>query len=78
MLERFVKVKLYTDRETEPYLRNRRLRDDRFQSNLLPLYVFLTPGGREVARLPRIDSPLPSKTEFLEALSRTLRESGIY
>lgn len=42
---------------------------------MLPTYIFLTPGGREVGRLPELKTVLPSPSKFVEMLDRTLAET---
>jgi hypothetical protein len=70
-LEGFVKLKLYTDRRTEDNVKNKKIKEEVYKSNWLPLYVFLTPDGKEVARLPKsLEDPLPSAQDFIEALRK--------
>ena len=42
-LDQFVKVKLFTDRNQEPYLSNKKLQEERYGSIELPLYVIMKP-----------------------------------
>lgn len=72
-LDRFVKVRLYTDRQTADNIRNRDFQLKRFGTAALPLYVFLTPEGREITRLPK--AGLPGAQDFLTAFKRTLEET---
>lgn len=65
-------MKLYTDRNEEPYLTNRKLMEETYGSDFLPTYIFLTPDGKEIARLPRLISVVPSETDFVEAMRKTL------
>jgi hypothetical protein len=74
-LAKFVKVKLYTDRDAEPYLSNKKLMLETYKSNVLPTYIFLTPEGKEIRRLPKRLSVTPSKREFLDAFRETLRRT---
>jgi hypothetical protein len=50
-LEKFVFVKLYVDAPEPAGSKNKKLRDERFKSNDLPLYVILDANGEELARL---------------------------
>lgn len=50
-LEKFVLVKLYVDAPPPEGPKNKKLRDERFKSNDLPLYVILDADGEEVTRL---------------------------
>ena len=43
MIEKFVKVRLFTDRRGDPYQSNKNFQKSRFNSIELPLYVILTP-----------------------------------
>ncbi|NLO20085.1 MAG: thioredoxin family protein, partial [Ignavibacteria bacterium] len=49
LLKQMVKVKLYTDRREEPYVSNKKMQQERFNSIELPLYVILTPNEEFVA-----------------------------
>ncbi len=42
-LDQFVKVKLFTDRNKEPYISNKKLQEERYGSIELPLYVIIKP-----------------------------------
>jgi hypothetical protein len=65
-------VKLYTDKNEEPFLSNRKLMEETYRSDFLPTYLFLTPEGKEIARLPRLISVIPSPSDFVEAFRKTL------
>lgn len=71
-MKKFVKVKLYTDRNQEPYLTNRKLMEETYRSDFLPTYLFLTAEGKEIARLPRLVSVIPSEADFVDAMRKTL------
>lgn len=43
LMDKMVKVKLYTDRKTEPYITNKQFQQDMFGSINLPLYAIMTP-----------------------------------
>lgn len=49
-LDKFVYVKLYVDKPAPEGPANKKLREDRFQSNDLPLYLILDENGQEIAR----------------------------
>jgi thiol:disulfide interchange protein len=49
-LDKFVFVKLYVDKPAPEGPANQKLRDERFQSNDLPLYVILDENGKEISR----------------------------
>jgi len=49
LLNQMVKVKLFTDRNEEPYLSNKKFQQEKFGSIELPLYVILKPTGEVVA-----------------------------
>ena len=48
VLDRFVKVRLHTDRKTEICLANKKMQEQRFDSIELPLYVLTTPDERVI------------------------------
>lgn len=48
--EKMVLVKLITDKRGEPYESNKKLQQEKFGSIALPLYVLLTPDGKEIAQ----------------------------
>ncbi len=49
-LDKFLRVKLYTD-DKKTGKKNTQIQQDIYNSTALPLYVILTPDGKEVARL---------------------------
>ncbi len=48
LLDKMVKVRLFTDRRGEPYESNKLFQKDKFNSIELPLYVVLTPDGKVI------------------------------
>jgi hypothetical protein len=66
-LSRFVLVELYVDGPGADKKANARLEVERFGQSTQPLYVVLTPDGREVAQLGGFTR---SKAEFLGWLKR--------
>ena len=51
ILDRMVKVKLYTDGADPSVEANQLLQEQRFKTVALPLYVILDADGREIARV---------------------------
>ena len=47
-LEKYIKVKLYTDRRTEECLSNRKLQESLYGSIELPLYVIVSSDGQHL------------------------------
>lgn len=47
-LSHFVKVKLFTDRRTEPYISNKKMQEELYGSIELPLYVIASPDGQHL------------------------------
>lgn len=72
--KKFVMVRLETMRRTDEARRNLAILRERYRHGGVPLYVFLTPEGREVERLPK--SGEPSLAEFLEAFQKTWEASA--
>lgn len=68
LLARAVKVQLYTDRRTEPYLSNKSLQLQRFGTIELPLYVLLKPDGSVIAT----KAFTRNKQEFVDFLKKAL------
>jgi len=68
LLGRTVKVQLYTDRRTEPYLSNKALQLQRFGTIELPLYVLLRPDGSVIAT----KAFTRNKQEFVDFLKKAL------
>ena len=72
VLCKFIFAELYTDRGPDPDENNRLLKE-RFASVALPLYVTLSPDGRELSRL----SGLASRDEFLKFLNKGLGKPNV-
>ncbi len=49
LLERMVRVRLFTDRRSEPYISNKRFQQERFGTVELPFYALLRPDGTVIA-----------------------------
>jgi thiol:disulfide interchange protein DsbD len=49
LLKEFVRVRLFTDRRTEPYLSHKRFQQEKFGTVELPFYAVLSPEGRVLA-----------------------------
>jgi thiol:disulfide interchange protein len=69
LLEQMVRVRLFTDRRTEPYLSNKRLQQERFGTIELPFYVLLAPDGSVIARA--------TFTRDVEEFERFLRQAFV-
>jgi thiol:disulfide interchange protein len=65
-LNKFVLVRLFTDREGEPYQGQQQMEKDRFDSVALPLYAILTPSGQIKSSFPGLTR---DPKEFLHFLS---------
>ena len=74
-LEKFVYVKLYVDKPAPEGPKNKELRDQRFKSNDLPLYVILNAEGEELARLNFAERD-PQK--FIAFLREGQDQAGIF
>lgn len=68
LLKQMVKVKLYTDRREEPYVSNKKMQQERFNSIELPLYVILTPNEEFIAT----KAFTRDEREFLDFLKKGL------
>jgi thiol:disulfide interchange protein DsbD len=64
-LKRFVLAELFTDRQTPEDDRNGELQQKQFGTVALPLYVIVTPDGRELAKFPGLTR---DKAEFIRFL----------
>lgn len=66
-MEKFVRVRLFTDRTGQPYEAQQKMEKDRFDSVALPLYAILTPNGQVIkASFPGLTR---DPKEFLQFLS---------
>ncbi len=68
LLDKYVKVKLFTDRPQEPYKSNKKMQMQRFNSIELPLYVILTPDEKLIAT----KAFTRDEQEFIEFLQKGL------
>ncbi len=66
-LEKYVRVKLFTDGEGEPYEGFQRMQEQRFGTVALPLYAILTSNDEIVARFEGLTR---NEAEFVEFLRR--------
>ncbi len=69
MIEKFVKVRLFTDRRGDPYQSNKNFQKSRFNSIELPLYVILTPQEELVGT----KTFTRDENEFLKFLNKTFK-----
>jgi thiol:disulfide interchange protein DsbD len=65
-LNKFVRVRLFTDREGQPYQGQQQMEKDRFDTVALPLYAILTQSGQIKASFPGLTR---DPKEFLHFLS---------
>ncbi|NBO65576.1 MAG: hypothetical protein EBU88_12180 [Acidobacteria bacterium] len=65
-LSSFVRVELYTDRETPADLRNSELQAQKFQTVALPLYAIVDPDGNTITSFAGLTR---DKSEFLKFIS---------
>ncbi len=70
LMDRMVKVRLFTDRRGEPYESNKKFQQERFGSIELPLYVVLTPNGETIAT----EAFTRDKEEFVAFLKKALEQ----
>ncbi len=66
-LAKYVRVKLFTDGEGEPYEGFQRMQEQRFGTVALPLYAILTPDDQIIARFEGLTR---NEAEFVEFLRR--------
>ena len=64
-LEKFVRVRLYTDGSGEPFERQQRMQEERFGTVALPLYAVVDPDGNPVTTFPGLTR---EPTEFVSFL----------
>ncbi len=68
-LDGFIKVKLFTDRNSEPYLSNKKLQEERYGSIELPLYVIMKPNEELVGT----NTFTRDKEAFIQFLDKGLK-----
>jgi len=66
LMNKMVKVKLITDIKSEPYLTNKKMQLEKFNSVGLPLYVIMSPDEKVIA----MKEYTPDATEFAEFLKK--------
>ena len=69
-LAKFVRVKLYTDGEGEPYEGFQRMQEEKFATVALPLYAILTPDGQTIATFPGLTRNEDEYLKFLKTGSK--------
>jgi thiol:disulfide interchange protein len=69
-LDEYVKVKLFTDRNVEPYLSNKKMQEERYGSIELPLYVILTPDEQLIST----NTFTRSEENFIEFLDKGINK----
>jgi thiol:disulfide interchange protein DsbD len=66
-LTKFVRAKLYTDGEGEPYESFQKMQGERFKTVALPLYAIVTPDGNTLATFPGLTRDESQFVKFLQA-----------
>ncbi len=72
LMDKMVKVRLYTDRRTEPYATNKAMMQTRFETLELPLYVILSPDDKVLDT----QAFTKNESEFVEFLSKAFASSS--
>lgn len=70
LMDQMIKVRLFTDRREEPYLSNKNMQQNRYNSVELPLYVILTPDEKMLGT----KAFTRSESEFVNFLSEALKK----
>jgi thiol:disulfide interchange protein len=68
-LSKFVLVRLFTDREGQPYQSQQQMEKDRFESVALPLYAIITPNGQIKASFPGLTRDPKEFLRFLNTIN---------
>jgi thiol:disulfide interchange protein len=66
-LAKFVRAKLFTDGEGEPYESFQKMQEERFKTVALPLYAVVTPDGNTLATFPGLTRDEDEFVRFLKA-----------
>lgn len=74
-LSQFVRVELFTDRETPEDERNSTLQAEKFATVALPLYAIVSPSGAILARFPGLTRNPEEFVAFLQRGARRFQES---
>jgi thiol:disulfide interchange protein DsbD len=74
-LSQFVRVELFTDRETPEDERNSTLQAEKFATVALPLYAIVSPTGTVLARFPGLTRNPEEFVAFLQRGARRFQES---
>lgn len=69
-MDKFVRVRLFTDRAGAPYEAQQKMEKDRFDSVALPLYAILSPDGKIKASFPGLTRDPKEFMQFLTANDR--------
>lgn len=72
-IDNFVAVELYTDGEDAASKRNSKLQQQKFGTVALPLYVVVSPDGRELARLEGLNRDPQAFVDFLQRAQSSTR-----
>jgi hypothetical protein len=68
-MNQMIKVRLITDILKEPYISNKNIQLEKFNSIELPMYVILTPDEKLIDKKPYT----PNEKEFVEFLKKGLK-----
>jgi len=72
-IDNFVAVELYTDGEDAASKRNSKLQQQKFGTVALPLYVVVSPDGKELARLEGLNRDPQAFVDFLQRAQSSTR-----
>jgi len=75
-MDKFVRVRLYTDREGEPFERQQKMLHDKFGVVTFPLYAVVRTNGSTVASLPGHNPDANQFLAFLRKASESLADSS--
>jgi thiol:disulfide interchange protein DsbD len=68
-MDKFVRVRLYTDGEGDLYARQQKMQQDKFGTVALPLYAIVRADGTTVATFPGLTRKSPEFLQFLQKAS---------
>jgi len=70
LMDQMIKVRLFTDRRQEPYLSNKKLQEEKYNSIELPLYALVRPDGSLIGT----KAFTRNETEFISFLEKALKK----
>jgi hypothetical protein len=71
-LDKFIKVKLYTDKKEEPYLSNKKFQEAKYGSIELPLYIIISADGEHIGT-KAFTRDMNEFVEFLDKGIKTIK-----